>query len=129
MRDLYSLNNYRCTDHWVKVMFGSTGDSQNGVFEVPYTNQSFYAPDGARHYLRVIASISDNWEQVSVSLEHRTPTWEEMDFIKRTFFKEDETVMQLHVPPSEHINVHPHCLHLWRPRDGGIPRPPSNMVA
>jgi hypothetical protein len=51
-----------------------------------------------------------------------------MEAIKRTFFCASETVMQLHVPPSEHINCHPHCLHLWRPQDADIPRPPPEMV-
>jgi hypothetical protein len=33
------------------------------------------------------------------------------------------------VPIVEHINCHPYCLHLWRPHNVEIPRPPSWMVA
>jgi hypothetical protein len=51
-----------------------------------------------------------------------------MDHIKRLFFKDEEAAMQLHVPPSENISVHPFCLHLWRPHKAEIPRPPSWMV-
>ena len=52
-----------------------------------------------------------------------------MEHVKRAFFKDDETAMQLHVPPSDHVNHHPHCLHLWRPNDGrDIPRPPAIFV-
>jgi hypothetical protein len=36
--------------------------------------------------------------------------------------------MELHVPIAEHINLHPNCLHLWRPQDVEIPRPPAYMV-
>lgn len=78
--------------------------------------------------LKVIASDGYGWDHVSVSCEGRCPTWGEMELIKRLFFKEDETAMQLHVPPQDHVNCHPYCLHLWRPQDAEIPRPPSELV-
>lgn len=68
------------------------------------------------------------WEHVSVSTATRTPTWEEMEFVRKLFFRADETVMQLHVPEAEHINCHPHTLHLWRPTEAVIPRPPAEAV-
>lgn len=78
--------------------------------------------------LKVVASWGCGWDHVSVSTKKRIPNWDEMEFVKRTFFRDDETAMQLHVPPSDHINCHPYCLHLWRPHDCGIPRPPAWMV-
>lgn len=78
--------------------------------------------------LRAIVSNGDGWDHVSVSTAVRCPTWEEMEFVKRFFFKDDEVAMQLHVPPSDHINVHPYCLHLWRPHDVAIPLPPKEFV-
>lgn len=79
--------------------------------------------------LRIIATINDGWDHVSVSTQHRCPTWDEMEFVKREFFHPHETAMQLHVPPSDHVNIHPYCLHLWRPNDGReIPRPPAELV-
>lgn len=82
-----------------------------------------------RRQLRVIASNGDGWDHVSVSLSNRCPRWQEMEFIKRTFFLPDEVAMQLHVRPDDHISHHPFCLHLWRPHVGAIPLPPSAMVA
>lgn len=80
--------------------------------------------------LRVIWSQNNGWDHVSVSLPDRCPTWDEMELVKRTFFADDEYAMQLHVPPSEHVNIHPYCLHLWRPNDGReIPFPDKSMVA
>lgn len=79
-------------------------------------------------HLRVIASEGEDWDHVSVSTETRTPTWDEMEFIRGLFFGDEETVMQLSVPRSEHINNHPHCLHLWRPQKATIPRPPGILV-
>lgn len=120
MKDLNELNRYRRTDQDIIDMFGSTGNDKGGFFEV----QS----PGWGIYLRVIASNADGWDHVSVSCQHRAPIWSEMEFIKRLFFKDDETAMQLHVPPSHHLNIHPHTLHLWRPHDTLIPRPPVIMV-
>jgi len=78
--------------------------------------------------LKVVASSGEGWDHVSVSLPDRCPTWEEMEQVKRLFFREGETAMQLHVPPTDHISHHPYCLHLWRPQDVEIPRPPGWMV-
>ena len=78
--------------------------------------------------LRVIATEGDGWDHVSVSLHNRVPTWEEMEFVKRLFFKDDEYAMQLHVPPAKHINCHPNCLHLWRPQHRSIPIPDPKLV-
>lgn len=89
-----------------------------GAFELPHKGRT----------LRIIASFGDGWDHVSVSLEDRCPTWEEMEFVKRTFFRNTETAMQLHVPPTDHINIHPCVLHLWRPQRVKIPKPPKEFV-
>lgn len=68
------------------------------------------------------------WQHVSVSLENRCPTWDEMEFIRDLFWHESETVMQLSVPRKEHVNMHPYCLHLWKPLGVAIPVPPSALV-
>jgi hypothetical protein len=81
------------------------------------------------HTMLVVASHGMGWDHVSVSLRNRCPKWHEMEYVKRLFFKEDETAMQLHVPPAQHINCHPHCLHLWRPQNAAIPLPDPIMVA
>lgn len=78
--------------------------------------------------LKVIASCGFGWEHVSVSLPNRTPTWDEMEFVRELFWQDDETVMQLSVPRSEHISLHRYCLHLWRPTDVAVPVPPAWMV-
>ncbi len=91
-------------------------DRQNGMIMVK--------PKG----LGVIFSNGGDWEHVSVSRRSKTPSYEDMDWIKRQFWDDDQCVMQLHVPVDDHVNCHPNCLHLWRPTDSEIPRPPSIMV-
>lgn len=82
-----------------------------------------------RRQLRILASNGDGWDHVSVSLANRCPRWSEMELVKRSFFRPDEAAMQLHVPPTDHISLHPFCLHLWRPHAGTIPLPPKQLVA
>lgn len=89
---------------------------------------AFMLPSPAGGSLAVVASDGGGWDHVSVSRSDRAPTWDEMELVKHAFFHADETAMQLHVPPSEHINVHPNCLHIWRPQRVKIPRPPSEYV-
>src|SRR5262245_54513600 len=68
--------------------------------------------------LRILSSGHDEeyrWEHVSVSTEHRCPIWAEMHIVKQMFWEDEEVVMQLHPAKSVYKNVHPNCLHLWRP--------------
>ena len=92
-----------------------------GAFKVPHRPTNVV--------LHVIMSTGFGWDHVSVSLKNRCPNWPEMEHVKRVFFRDDETAMQLHVPPAEHINHHPYTLHLWRPLEAEIQRPPGWMVA
>jgi hypothetical protein len=121
MRNLYDLDFYRVTEgHLIKLAGGYTGDHSMGMFRMRSPE------DGG--VLRIIAAAAEGWDHVSVSRADRCPTWGEMDYIKRRFFLDDETAFQLHVPIKSHINIHSHCLHLWRAHDSNPPMPPSIMV-
>lgn len=120
MRNLRLLDACRITGPAVVSIYGSEGDETCGAFRVPSPT------DGAT--MVVIASSEGGWDHVSVSRRNRCPNWAEMEHVKRLFFREDETAMQLHVPPGDHINCHPYCLHLWRPQNAEIPRPPAIFV-
>lgn len=78
--------------------------------------------------LGVQASDGMGFEHVSVSLRDRCPTWEEMCFVKDLFWDDEDCVIQYHPPKSEYINCHPYVLHLWRPINAEIPRPPKFLV-
>jgi len=120
MRNLRLLDAFRNRSPDVVRYYGSAGDETCGVFMVPSCID--------RGPLCVVASAGEGWDHVSVSRRNRCPNWAEMEQAKRLFFKDEETAMQIHVPPAEHINNHPHCLHLWRPHGSEIPRPPGWMV-
>ena len=80
------------------------------------------------HAFRFQFSFGMEWEHVSVSLQRRTPTWEEMCFFKDIFWLDTEACLQFHPKKAEHVNCHRYCLHIWRPCDGEFPSPPSEMV-
>lgn len=121
MRNLRLLDACRDTSPQVIRHYGNAGDETCGVFAVSSPID--------RAAMRVIASSGEGWDHVSVSRQNCCPNWTEMEHVKRLFFEDEETAMQLHVPPSEHLSLHPHCLHLWRPTDREIPRPPAEFVA
>jgi hypothetical protein len=121
MRNLNLLNAYRCIGPDIIKYFGSTGDHTCGFFVVPSPID--------KGEMKVMASSDYDWDHVSVSRPNRCPNWTEMEHVRHLFFKDDETVMQLHVPVVDHISVHPNCLHMWRPQKQEIPRPPSILVA
>ncbi len=100
----------------VHPLVGVMGDEQNGAFMVK--------PKG----LKILISSGEGWEHVSVSRKSRTPSYEDMCWVKANFWGDEDAVMQLHVPKLDHVNCHEHCLHLWRPTDKEIPRPPSIFV-
>lgn len=94
----------------------------NGAFliQAPYSSKD--------KKMAVIVSDGDGWDHVSVSLEDRCPTWEEMCVVKDIFFGPEEVAMQLHPAKPDYVNCHRHCLHLWRPQNRSIPMPPTYMV-
>jgi len=82
-----------------------------------------------------IASAGDKhipWEHVSCRASSykgdRTPTWAEMCWVKDQFWAPDECVIQFHPPKDDHVNIHPHVLHLWKPTREVMPRPPKMAV-
>lgn len=120
MINLNELDKYRRKDGHVIARFGGIGDHTCGMFEIPSKTDN--------QTLRVIATNDEGWDHVSVSRKNRCPNWLEMEQIKRMFFEDGETAFQLHVPVSDHINIHPYCLHIWRPHKLKIPMPPDWMV-
>ena len=97
----------------------SQGNNGSFIFTLPTTENET---------VLTIASDGDGWEHVSISLQNRCPTWDEMCLIKDMFWDEEDCVVQYHPPKSEHVNFHPHCLHLWRPIGQTLPVPASYLV-
>ena len=78
--------------------------------------------------LTIRFSFGGDWDHVSVSHPRRTPGWDEMCLIKDIFFDKDECVLQYHPSETEYVNMHPHCLHLWKPQNVEFPIPKKVFV-
>jgi hypothetical protein len=95
----------------------------NGVFQ--------FGLSGDPHSIRCIASDGGGWQHVSVSYwqkPRRVPSWELMCRIKDLFWDKTDTVVQYHPAESDYVNMHPGCLHLWRPTEAILPVPPPMMI-
>jgi hypothetical protein len=127
MKNLCSPEIAKWRDHEADRMYGTKDEERalGGAFLIMRIAPGYLS---RRIALRVLASNDDGWDHISVSLSDRTPSWDEMEFVKNLFFERDEVAMQLHVPATDHVNNHPFCLHLWRPHDQPIPRPPADLV-
>lgn len=132
LRNLHELDRYRITsgpliEHWR----GDVGDELCGAFQIPTrsSQRGLSTATTGSYKIRVIVSGLEGWDHVSVSLQHRTPSWEEMEFIKRLFFKPEAVCYQLHVAEAEHLSAHPYCLHIWRCHNIDVPLPPPIFVA
>lgn len=100
---------YRITQHSKLGSDASFGN--NGAFRIPIKSDKTAF---------CIASDGMGWEHVSVTIEKSdgkiiTPSWNDMALIKGLFWSNEDTVLQYHPPISQYVNIHPHCLHLWRP--------------
>lgn len=84
-----------------------------------------------RTKLNFILSWGAGWEHCSVSITDRykrCPSWEQMSFIKDSFWNDDECCIEYHPAKKDYVNNHEYCLHIWKPIDQEIPTPPSLMV-
>lgn len=117
MRPLKELMQYRRVDWELRIGNAVLAD-QGGMFCV----QAGETP------LKVMASTGGGWDHISVSTPERTPTWEEMELVRKLFALPHETWVQFGLPERLHINVHPHCLHWWRKQHRDVLLPPASMV-
>jgi hypothetical protein len=70
---------------------------------------------------RIIASCAPyddaEWIHASMSRAGRVPDYDDLVLMHRAVFG-DGWAYQVFAPPSAHINLHEHCLHLWGRLDG-----------
>lgn len=99
-------------------------ESKDAIAGVVYDKRS-------RVKLNFIMSWGAGWEHCSVSITdryERCPDWEQMCFIKDTFWNENECCVQYHPAKKDYVNNHKYCLHIWKPIEQELPMPPSIMV-
>jgi hypothetical protein len=70
------------------------------------------------HRLAVICTArveadGQRWIHVSFARPDKVPTWADASRVKRVFVGEERKAVQVMPCVSEHVNFHPHCLHLF----------------
>ena len=98
------------------------------VYKITYKNGKPKVSNKYEDNLNFIFSWGCGFEHLSVSTPVRTPTWEQMCFMKDIFWNDDEVCMQLHPKKEDYVDNMPYCLHIWKAIDKDIPTPPSIMV-
>lgn len=81
---------------------------------MPMLGGSYYDSVSGK-WLNFMFSIQMGWEHLSVSMPSKTPSWDQMCVMKDIFFEDEEECFEYHPKKSEYVNIHPHCLHIWRP--------------
>jgi hypothetical protein len=125
MRNLHALDPLvarRLMSGPIVDFYGDVGDDFAGAFMV--RKMSVKGPVS----FRVVASVGDQWEHISVSLPNRCPTWPEMAWIADVFWPPGDCLVQYRPPADQYVNCHPYCLHWWRPIGIELPAPPADLV-
>lgn len=122
MRGLSILEHYRSKDPMLQADDPTTG----GLFEIPSVED--------KELIAVIIGMEYGWDHLSASRADRAPHWIEMEQVKRLFFRDDEWAIQFHPATDEYITGKwpgrraLYTLHIWRPHNGWMPKPPRWMV-
>lgn len=86
------------------------------------------AADDHRSGLRAIlsgqrAADGRRWLHLSLSRKKRPRSWDELSAARDALLPPDRYAYQVLPPRDRWVNIHPYCLHLWCPLDGGPPLP------
>jgi hypothetical protein len=100
-----------------RIRYGRLGSDEsfeaNGYFLVPYKDE----------YLLCLISDAGGWDHVNISLPHRTPNWNEIEFVRDTFFDAKDVVVIYSPPRLKPFLSNPNHIHLWRKQGQSFPIP------
>ena len=80
------------------------------VFPIEYKNGKVKVIKNIDKVLHFIFSWGCGFEHLSVSTPIKTPTWEQMCFMKDIFWGENEVCMQLHPKKEDYVNNMPSIM-------------------
>lgn len=85
----------------------------------PYSNdvlKFFWLLDGLKAAINAFGHDGHIWIHASISHPDRLPTYAELCRLKESVFGKEGIAAQVFEAESNHVNIHPNCLHLWGPR-------------
>lgn len=115
----------RATDQWFSALALPNGWLAIPPLDGPLEGQrAFQHIDGRR----VIGTVGEHsgrwWLHVSVSRRNYIPSYDDLADVKRVFVGDALQALQIFPKRTEHVNIHPYCLHLWAcldPEGDGLP--------
>jgi hypothetical protein len=96
-----------------------------------WSTPSPHGPDGwsmveLNGQASVIVSVADHgddeWIHASIARPDRMPSYDDLKLLHAAVFG-DGWAYQVFAPPSDHVNIHKHALHLWGRLDGAAVLP------
>lgn len=63
------------------------------------------------------------WLHLSVASPDRLPKYDTLVEVKELFIGSERKAIQVFPPRSQHISIHPNCLHLWHCAEAEDPLP------
>lgn len=89
---------------------------------IPSGSLAFRSTDGGLTVLVSEEHHSDGFTylHVSFSRRSRTPSYEDLDRVRKLFIGEDRESVQVFPPKAEYVNFHAFTLHLWHRYEGRI---------
>jgi hypothetical protein len=96
---------------WKHSPFGPAGlIAQRGTRRIIISDAPATDPDTGQ---------SHEWRHASISRTDKMPTYADLQLLHQIAWGEGQGhAYQCFVPPTEHINIHDLCLHLWGRSDG-----------
>jgi hypothetical protein len=64
-----------------------------------------------------------DWTHASLARDDRLPRYDELVMLRSAVWGSTGWAFQVFAPPSAHVNIHHHALHLWGRADGTNPFP------
>lgn len=108
-----------CELDWVRELLPRVLPSKWRVLEVAGDGAKFVSWMGQTVIISGATELDGRrWLHVSTARPERLPTWDELVEVKETFIGRDRHAVQVLPPRAKHVNIHPHCLHLWHCVDG-----------
>ncbi|TMD08315.1 MAG: hypothetical protein E6J01_04030 [Chloroflexi bacterium] len=114
----------RRTDEWVANLGALWGWLEQPVHPMLEGQRAFLHRDGRLVVVNIGQHDGRWWLHVSVSRAKYIPSYEDLSDVKREFVGNRMQAVQVFARVERHVNIHPHCLHLWaslEPEGDGLP--------
>ena len=109
----------------VMTMITEVGYKEDGYFFIPPVNSKGAAFEKGGKYL-CKATLVDGWRVVAVNVpaEGRSPTWEELHWVKKFFFDEDDVTVLFQPGKSTYVGDATYWIHFFFPENADVSHPP-----